>query len=232
MTKHIAIYTDAGAGANSVQQWIYHFDRLCLPYRKICATDVLNGELSACDICILPGGADIPYCQKLHGQGVQYIRHFVQQGGHFVGSCAGAYFAHSHITWHNGGETIVGKRQLALFNGTATGPLHAPYVVASEQGAVVVPMTLTDDVKNIGTALTYANGAPKMAVDADTLVLAVFGFNNTTYPAIIQKPIGNGTATALSPHIEYSESFLKNKIPPCPNRPRMCDYVLKHIVLK
>ncbi len=232
MTKNIAIYTDTGAGPESITQWKIHFDRLHILYTEILATDILQGALSAYDIFIVTGGADVLYCEKLRGQGVQYIRDFVIHGGHYIGSCAGAYFAHSHIAWHNTTESIVGKRELALFNGTAKGPLHKPYVPTTEQGTIGVSMTLTPDPENIGTATVYLNGGPIMAVDTHTTILGEFSHKRHTYPAIIQKRIGTGKATALSPHIEYSEDFLQNKIPPCRNRQKMWDYILKHIILR
>ena len=232
MTMSIAIYIDSGANPKGVRQWIHHFKRLGIPYAKVLADDILNESIYAHDILIMPGGADTPYCEKLHGQGVQVIQNFVRQGGRYVGSCAGAYFAHNHITWHNTTESIVANRELALFHGTAKGPLHKPYDPNSEHGALPVPMKLTPDPLKIGTAMVYLNGGPAMAVDTNTTVCAEFVMQNHTYPAIIYKKIEKGDAIALSPHIEYTESFLHKKIPTCPNRQPMWEYIVQHIILK
>ena len=38
---------------------------------------------------VFPGGADSPYQEKLQGEGNRVIRQFVEEGGWYLGFCAG-----------------------------------------------------------------------------------------------------------------------------------------------
>jgi glutamine amidotransferase-like uncharacterized protein len=134
----IAVYHDDGAG---------EFTRGCLTLalatalhgraavrrihaREICASDGWHARTL---LLAMPGGADLPYCARLDGAGNASIRRYVEAGGAFLGVCAGAYYACARLSFEpNSPGAITGRRELALFAGTARGSLHelaAPYAL-------------------------------------------------------------------------------------------------------
>lgn len=79
--------------------------------------------VNTCRLLVLPGGRDLPYCNDLHGRAVNNIRTFLDNGGAFIGTCAGAYFASSRIEFAKGTEfEVVGERELSVFKGASIGP--------------------------------------------------------------------------------------------------------------
>lgn len=86
---------------------------------------------------VIPGGRDTPYHQYLSGRGNHKIRSFVEQGGAYLGICAGAYYASSHLEFEKGGALeICAKRELGFYPGTAVGPALGSQVFdyVSERG--------------------------------------------------------------------------------------------------
>lgn len=71
----------------------------------------------------MPGGADLPYCKKLNGEGNRRIRQFIEQGGAYLGICAGAYYGCAELNFVGRDYSVNGNRELALFNGIAKGSL-------------------------------------------------------------------------------------------------------------
>lgn len=124
MSRKIAIYHDDGVsavGVSSLQKAILRYlgvEPLLLTARQIKA-----GKLAECVAIFFPGGADLPYCEKLNGIGNQQIRQFVAQGGVYVGICAGAYYACKAIAFIGEDYQVSGERELAFFDGIAEGSL-------------------------------------------------------------------------------------------------------------
>ncbi len=94
--KEIAIYLDAG-----VSQGAYH--KLVWALRGYLKERYLlravshrffssNGWEPTTALVIFPGGRDLPYHQRLQGEGNARISHYVREGGRFLGLCAGAYY--------------------------------------------------------------------------------------------------------------------------------------------
>ncbi|MEW5299670.1 MAG: hypothetical protein WDW36_002662 [Sanguina aurantia] len=74
----------------------------------------------------MPGGADLPYCRLLNGQGNNMITEYVKGGGSYLGLCAGAYYGCSSVEFEPGSSMEVsGDRELAFFPGVAVG--HSEY---------------------------------------------------------------------------------------------------------
>lgn len=91
---------------------------------------IVNGKFfEYCDLLVMPGGADKPYCEKLNGQGNKNIRAFIENGGRYYGTCAGAYYGAATLLFDE--QNPIGRinetRELKLFNGEARGPLFIPY---------------------------------------------------------------------------------------------------------
>ena len=98
-----------------------------------------------------PGGADRPWTRQLNGAGNLAIRHFVEQGGTYLGFCAGAYYACERFTFEpdhpDPAWRITATRELALFRGTALGSLRElakPYVLDELECTTTVPVQWLD----------------------------------------------------------------------------------------
>jgi biotin--protein ligase len=92
---------------------------------------------AACALLVIPGGADLPYCRTLNGEGNRRISQFVQRGGAYLGFCAGGYFGSKRCEFEVGNRKleVVGSRELAFFPGTCRGAAFPGFVPDSSAGA-------------------------------------------------------------------------------------------------
>jgi biotin protein ligase-like protein len=99
----VAIYDDAGGNAKGP----LNCER-CLPQargfatRRLQAADIRGGLLANFDVLIQPGGTGSGQAKALEQPGRAAIRSFVEQGGGYVGICAGAYLASADYEWSLG----------------------------------------------------------------------------------------------------------------------------------
>lgn len=173
------------------------------------AADILNGRLDQ-DIIffVMPGGADLYYCEKLNGAGNARIRAYVEQGGTYFGICAGAYYACRRIEWakNEGEHSICGDRELGFFKGTAIGPVYD--LIESFSGNWNSVVTLT--ANGIPYPAFYAGG-PVFVPDGDSdhTILATYNVPNASL-ALVETSVGKGRALLSACHIEFTPEFLKN----------------------
>lgn len=124
MVKPVAIYADVGTSEVGVASLLVaveqHLGRKALPIK---AQDILAGRLAEYAVLIVPGGADLPYCERLNGAGNRAIRRFVENGGLYVGICAGAYYGCREIAFTGAEYQVFGARELGFFPGLAKGSL-------------------------------------------------------------------------------------------------------------
>jgi biotin--protein ligase len=69
----------------------------------------------ACALLVIPGGRDLPYVEELTTKTrvTKRIRDFVEEGGRYLGICAGAYFGAEEVRFDvGGGLEVAGKRDL------------------------------------------------------------------------------------------------------------------------
>lgn len=92
------------------------------PWQRVLAKNVADEvTVDRFDVLYVPGGWAWPYIQDIDPAGKDAIRTFVEDGGCFVGVCAGAYFAADLIRWQ--GRFV--EYDLDLFPGLAEGPIDA-----------------------------------------------------------------------------------------------------------
>ena len=95
----VGVYRDVGVGA-SVRDLLRAIRNVESVYvREVSADDILRGCLSDVDVLIHPGGSGGKQGRHLGEEGRQRIRQFVQEGGGFMGICAGAYLASADYGW-------------------------------------------------------------------------------------------------------------------------------------
>jgi len=156
---------------------------------------------------VMPGGADLYYCEKLNGQGNHVIRNYVEAGGTYLGICAGAYYGCSEIGWmENTADEIAGQRELAFFPGKSTGPISqfTPDYTAQETAVVEIK-----DAAGKTYSVCYWGGPQFVAPYPDDVeVMARYTALENSNAALIKRNIGTGQAILSSSHLEISANLL------------------------
>lgn len=162
-------------------------------------------------LLVFPGGRDIPYDRNLKGKGTTKIRKFVEEGGSFLGICAGAYFGTSEVIFEKGTPLeIHEKRDLQFFPGAAIGTLY-PYAIFSyDSEAGTHPSEISFKGKplhlyyNGGCTFEKAQKYPGVTILAHYL-------DANNQPAIIHCRVGKGNVILSGVHFEISSAPLKEK---------------------
>lgn len=170
----------------------------------------------------IPGGADLGYCADLNGEGNRRIRRFLENGGAYLGFCAGGYYGSAECEFESGskkkGMEIIGRRELGFFPGVCRGAAFKGFEYGSENGARAVRLTtMKDSFEQIqqlpGEFRSYYNGGG-VFVDADRFsdkgieVLAEYkddldvDHGSGRKAAIVFCKIGEGAAILTGPHPE------------------------------
>ena len=179
------------------------------PVSFCAAQDVLSGAaFKNQSIFIMPGGADLPYAAKLNGTGNANIRRFVEQGGTYLGICAGAYYGCRAIEFHKGrADEICENRALAFTDAVAYGSLPdiAPYYDNTLRTAAITRIQGTD-----GTPMStyYHGGCAFRLGDDDTSILARYTEIDGNPAAIIARRVGAGRVILSGVHLEATAEFL------------------------
>jgi len=216
MFKEIAVYCDSGVDPDSLKYTIRSLQRELQPreyvIRRIRAKEVIQGDWrSRSRAFMMPGGRDIFYLKALAGKGAEQIRSFVEEGGVYLGICAGAYFASGAIEFEKGGDLeVCGARPLKFFPGLASGPTYGngKYSIQGHSGVEAASISW----KN-GACYTYFNGGCSFEEYPDIKILSRYEDIENQPPAIIQSSFGKGTAILSGVHLEYSTQFFSPSNP-------------------
>lgn len=157
--RTIGVYIDEGVFPPSAQAVIRRLDEAKTPPLLLLADDFTPEGLKGLKRIIVPGGWAPSILAGLGDHGQKALVRFVEQGGAYLGICAGAYVPCSKVRWE--GETI--PYPLGLVQGTAAGPVkgRAPWPTAET-------FDLQLDKKKRSRAL-YAGGASFEVKDAKVL---------------------------------------------------------------
>lgn len=174
------------------------------------SADILNGILQApSDIFVMPGGADLYYCEKLNGAGNSAISEWVRGGGTYFGLCAGAYYACAAIEWGKGtAQEICGPRELAFYPGMATGPVY-DYIEDHDIGKSWDGVARIDADGRM-LAVYYAGGPTFTGADEhpDVKILGRYADLPGAPAALVECRVGRGRALLCAPHPEYKVDSL------------------------
>lgn len=171
------------------------------------AQDIIDGKLShETQLFVIPGGADLFYCEKLDGAGNAAIKSYVEKGGTYLGICAGAYYACRELNWADG--DIAGGRELTFYDGTAKGPIKA---ITNSTQPKHWDAAVTISFGNIKTKSLYAAG-PLFEGSDNMTVLARYNDLEGHPPAIIECTVGQGKAILSSIHPEYNFARYKKAL--------------------
>ncbi|MGE3954548.1 MAG: BPL-N domain-containing protein [Parachlamydiales bacterium] len=162
-----------------------------------------------------PGGRDLPYHNTLQGKANRQIRCFVEEGGLYLGLCAGAYYASSRVVFERGRPLeVIGDRELAFFPGETHGPLfEKSFTYTSEGSAESARIAF-----GMGELHCYYNGGctfPEAERHPNTEILARYADLPGGPAAIIRCQVGKGRALLSGVHLEHAYSARKRRpLPP------------------
>lgn len=215
-TMSAYIYADIGVAQHTLSPLRALCQRWHLTCRFITAQDIIKG-MPAPHFLIMPGGADIPYGQKLNGVGNTTIKQWVAQGTVYIGICAGAYYGCTSIHWDNTAscgtpqqnsqkpstDYSIEPRELKFYPGTAYGPLY-PYAIHPEfSTARTVKLNLSKDDDGKQSILAYYNGgcffhmSKQNPLDNDKVtILATYDLDSTPHNHHF-KPMPTGRYPAI-----------------------------------
>jgi biotin--protein ligase len=207
-----------------VRHCLYSLRRLLSPYFAV-STVSANALLkepwtSSCALLVFPGGADVPYCKALDGEGNHRIKQYVRTGGAYLGFCAGGYYGSARCEFEVDDKemAVIGSRELAFFPGTCRGAAFKGFKYASENGARAAKITVkVDEGKSPLTC--YFNGggvfvdAGKLA-DKSVEVLASYDEEldvdgGDGRAAVVYCRVGQGNVVLTGTHPEYGSLYTR-----------------------
>lgn len=164
-------------------------------------------------LIIIPGGAGQAIYKNLGEEGNQKIKAYINDGGHYLGICAGAYYAARETQFEVGrGEPYEIKSDtnaaLGFYPGIARGSAYGigHFIYNSAAGAHLANVNITGNCHE--TIMTYFNGgcyfyAAKSIPNIE--ILAYYADFNPRLPAIVKCEYGKGRAILSGVHFEYDE---------------------------
>ena len=206
MTKAIKIYHDEGIAPSTQYSLLRSFSSYNI--QTINAKQVCNTMWEeSTELLIIAGGRDVLYHRKLQGKGNRKIRQFVENGGSYLGICAGGYYGASSIEFDKGYPLeVLEKRELGFFPYTATGPAFGgnTYCYDSQSGARASLIRFGSIDAHI-----YYNGGCYFFMPhshPDIRILAMY--QELSQPAIIACKVGRGSAILSGVHFEVAHDDL------------------------
>lgn len=210
----IAVYSDQGVDSFSQFCTINFFSKIYPKsvFSKLSATHIISGFLSKTpkfDIFIMPGGADLPYCNLLNGQGNQYIQEYVKNGGIYIGICAGAYYASNKIIFaKNTPLEVSGNRELKFFKGNCIGPINEDFQYGTHETAKFIDIFMKNDLEK--EYYCYTNGGGYFENIDDENEIVAYGKNKEKViaPIMVKSNIGKGKVLLSGVHYEFDYEML------------------------
>lgn len=208
--RQVFVYRDEGVNLFSYRETLGSLIEALGKHYNVNVIDgarLRSGEwMQEAALLAIPGGRDIPYDAVLRGEANAHIRGFVENGGSFLGLCAGAYFGAKEVCFGKGTDLAVsGTRELAFYPGKAVGPLYLPSAFAydSDIGSRAAAVSFADRSFHV-----YYNGgctfdSPEQHSDLVTVMGTYTDAGPTHLPASIACQVGKGIAVLSGVHFEY-----------------------------
>ncbi len=214
----VAIFDSFGTGATSASE----VER-CLPgddgmaCRRITANEIIAGALAQYDVVVFPGGTGGGTARTLGEEGRAAVRSFVEDGGGYLGICAGAYLATKHYDWSLGildAEVVDAEHgargkdrvrvTLTRTGRQALGETRSSVEIRYGQGPLLAP---AEDaaIPDFETLATYGTEIAKNGAPAGVMAGT---------PALVRGRFGEGRVVAAGIHAERSaDETLRTWIP-------------------
>lgn len=222
---NVLVYAGPGTTAESVKYCIESLRLHLSPHYAV----VTVGESSLLGdpwqlktkALVVPGGADLPYCQAFQGHGNRMITDFVRKGGKYLGFCAGGYYASARVEFETGTDMEVsGPRDLKFFPGTCKGCAYKGFVYNSHQGARITKLDV-NLADSPSTVFNYYNGGGVFiqalkhksveVLAGYTEPLEIEG-DDEDRAAVVYCKVGKGAALLTGTHPEFCADNNKQSI--------------------
>lgn len=208
--QNILLYSDKGTDPNCLRHTIYTLNQRLPHYqvKKVTAKQIIEEDWEKdTALLIMPGGANLPYKKALQGKGNAKIKKYVEDGGSYLGICAGGYYGGSYISFAKGSEIEVAeKRELAFFPGTVEGPTFEGFDYRSNKGAKA---PLIHPIE--GSAFhSFYYGGGHFLLENKLPKVDVLAYYENGKAAIVRCRIGKGCAILTGVHIEYDPDIFKD----------------------
>lgn len=206
----VALFIDDGTEAGEFKKEFRRNDDESITYKKIDGADVRNGALNDFDVFLMPGGSARGEAHGLGKEGQEKLVRFIENGGIYMGVCAGAYLVSSER-----------RSDLGLLPLTCPDGDHWFRVNPDNEASVQVELTPAGQeifgIDRSPVKITYCNGPifslPKERSGQNNLVPLGFFRSEVVAdggtpgvmlgaPAMILARYGKGVILAISPHPE------------------------------
>jgi glutamine amidotransferase-like uncharacterized protein len=203
----VAIYQGEGSfnkGIRNVERCVKLLPGVTI--ERLSADEIRQGALGPFDVVVFSGGAASAQARSIGDEGRAEVRRFVEDGGGYLGVCAGAYLACAGYDW---GVELISARALSdkWQRGTAVvdieltpegrqvfGRCDGPLPVKYENGPVFGPLE-RNDLPSFRTLASYATEVAENDTPAGIMIGS---------PAIAEAAYGAGRVIIMSPHPEDS----------------------------
>jgi glutamine amidotransferase-like uncharacterized protein len=205
----VAIYNGNGTWADGIVAFTKFLDYKGITWQYISASTINKQSWETWyDAIYFPGGYSADYKSAITTTGMNKIRSFVNNGGRYIGICAGAFFACDKVDW----EGRVYDYPLKLFLGRGYGAIDQiiPWsgytmttVNINKNNPINQYEPATETILYYGGPAFYPNQGQQMNVIATWQA-----YNND--PAIINFNYGNGRVLLVGPHPEIEEDSTRD----------------------
>ena len=190
----VAVFVGRGARGVGMFRWIQLVDQAPeLQANYVDGAAVRAGALRTADVLVMPGGSSSAEAADLGAKGQAELRRFIEEGGSYIGTCAGAFLLMK-------GCVVENRKVLGI----------APYKgrKGSWGGEAMLQVSYTKDAEALcgikaGTRMERYHGGPVMDPDepvpgADFKVMSRFKCNVHTDSAKPDLPSMGGAASAVA----------------------------------
>lgn len=201
----VAIYDDVGgggAGPGNVERCLG--DAAKFKTERIKAEDLRSGVLKRFDVVVVPGGSGSKQAEQMQEAGREAIRKFVEQGGGYVGICAGAYLACTGYEWGVGvlnAKTVSPKWRRGQgevkIAGEAFGEKLSDRGIRYSNGPII-KADVRKDMPEFETLIAFRTELAENDTPVGVMVNA---------PAMVRSTYGLGRVFTSSPHPEQTEGL-------------------------
>lgn len=205
----VGVYGGAGVDLHGLDYTLRAFRNVGYQTTLMQAACLRSQWMNTIDILVIPGGRDMPYQEALQGEPNASIRRFVEQGGRYLGICAGAYYGAARIQFAmNTPLEISVDRELAFYNGVAMGPIYGAdqFCYHSLRGARLAKVAW-----DCGVTSVYFNGGCGF-VAGEGKIVATYQDLPHSPAAIVSCQIGKGKAVLCGVHPEYVADAIPSRI--------------------
>jgi len=201
-------------------------------------TNICTGSLDGLDIFLLGGGDTFAIAKALGEKGANRLRKFIERGGSYVGSCAGAYLLldlsgppfipFSNFTKVQMANTSESLPECKCMPTKFFSSYNGEYVIHPVRESVVLKPTERSFFRHWNKLIVPLYGGPSMVASKDETVLAHYcGFTDDTMflaekdlaermiigkAAAIKKHFGKGVIWLFGPHFEHPKYQSSNSI--------------------